>query len=146
MIRSNLCDYSDWNVLAKETITVPSTAAAVAAVNNTNKKVTFKTWAPVTDCMTEINNTQVDDSQKIDIVMPLYNLIEHSGAYSKTSWSLWQYYRYEPALDNNGNIIDFNDDNNNSASFKFKQKTTGETGTEKGSKRCWNNAFIKISK
>ena len=42
MIRSNLCDYSDSNVLAKETITVPSTAAAVAAVNNTNKKVTFK--------------------------------------------------------------------------------------------------------
>ena len=146
MIRSNLCDYSDSNVLAKETITVPSTAAAIAVVNNTNKKVTFKNWAPVTDCITKINIIQVDDFQKIDIVMPMYYLIEHSGAYSKTSWSLWQCYRYEPALDNNDNTVDFNDDNNNSASFKFKQKITGETGTGKGLKRCWNKAFIKISK
>ena len=64
--------------------------------------------------------------------MPMYNLIEHSDAYSRTSWSLGQYCRYEPVLNNNGNIIDFNDDNNNSASFKFKQKITGEVGTEKG--------------
>ena len=60
--------------------------------------------------------------------MPMYNLIEYSDAYSKTSGSLWQYYRDEPALDNNGNITDFSDDNNNSASFKFKQKITGQTG------------------
>ena len=39
-----------------------------------------------------------------------------------------QYYRDEPALENNGSIIDFPDDNNNSASFKFKQKITGQTG------------------
>ena len=44
--------------------------------------------------------------------MHMYNLIEYSGAHSKTSGSLWQYYRDEPALDNNGNIIDFLDDNN----------------------------------
>ena len=54
--------------------------------------------------------------------MPMYNLIEYSDAYSKTSGSLWQYYRDGPALDNNGNITDFPDNNNNSASFKFKQK------------------------
>ena len=58
----------------------------------------------------------------------MYNLIEYSDAYSKTSGSLWQYYRDEPGLDNNGNITDFSDDNNNSASFKFKQKITGQTG------------------
>ena len=52
--------------------------------------------------------------------MPMYNLIKYSDAYSKKSGSLWQQYRHEPALDNNGNIIDFPDDNNNSASFKFK--------------------------
>ena len=52
----------------------------------------------------------------------MYNFIQYSDANSKTSGSLWQYYRHEPALDNNGNIIDFPDDNNNSASFKFKQK------------------------
>ena len=51
----------------------------------------------------------------------MYNFIQYSDANSKTSGSLWQYYRHEPALDNNGNIIDFPDDNN-SASFKFKQK------------------------
>ena len=45
----------------------------------------------------------------------MYNLIEYSDAYSKTSGSLWQYYKDEPALDNNGNITDFSDDNNNSS-------------------------------
>ena len=81
------------------------------------------------DCVTEINNTQVDDAQKIDVVMPTYNLIEYSDAYLKTSGSLWQYYRDEPALNNNGEIIDFSDNNsnNNSASFKFKLQITGQT-------------------
>ena len=60
--------------------------------------------------------------------MSVYNLIEYSGAYSKTSESLQQYYRDEPALDSNGNTIDFPDDNNSSASFKFKQKITEQTG------------------
>ena len=56
--------------------------------------------------------------------MQMYNLVEHSDAYSKASGSLWQYYRDETALDNNGNITDFPDDNNNSASFKLKKKIT----------------------
>ena len=55
-------------------------------------------------------------------------MIEYSDAYSKTSRCLRQYYRGEPALDENGNITDFFDNNNNSASFKFKQKITGQTG------------------
>ena len=63
--------------------------------------------------------------------MPTYNLIEYSDAYLKTSGSLWQYYRDEPALINNGEIIDFSDNNNNnnnnSASFKFKLQITGQT-------------------
>ena len=75
-------------ILIKRTITVSITVAAGAAVNNTNKKVIFKNCAPFTDCITEINNTQVDDAQKIDIVMPMYNLIEFCDAYSKTSGSL----------------------------------------------------------
>ena len=60
--------------------------------------------------------------------MPMYNLIEYSDTYLKISGSLWQFYRDEPALDNNGNVIDFLDDNHNSASFKFKPKITGKTG------------------
>ena len=102
-------------------------AAAGAAVNNINKRVVFKNCAPFSDCITEINNAQVDDAQKIDVVMPMYNLIEYSDAYSKTLGSLWQYYRDEPAVNNNGKIIDFTVDNN-SASFKFKQQPTGKAG------------------
>ena len=60
--------------------------------------------------------------------MTMYYLIEYSDAYSKTSGRLWQYYRGEAALDNNGNIIDFPDDNNNIVLFKIKQKITGQTG------------------
>ena len=65
-------------------VIVPNTADASAAVNNTNKKVIFKNCAPFTNCISEINNTQVDDSQEIDIVMPMNNSIEYCDAYSKT--------------------------------------------------------------
>ena len=92
---------------------------AAAAVNNTDKTVMLKNCAPFTDCITEINNTQADDAQKIDIVVPMYNLIEYSDAYLKTSGSLWQYYRDEPAIVADGNIMDFPANNNNSNSFKF---------------------------
>ena len=128
MIRSTLCSYSDAYIIVKGTITIPNTAAAGAAVNNTNKKVIFKNCAPFTDFITEINNTQVDDDQKIDKVMPMYNLIEYSDSYSKILGNLWQYYRDEPALDSNNNITDFPANNNNSVSFKFKQQITGQTG------------------
>ena len=63
--------------------------------------------------------------------MPLYSLIEYSDNYSKTSGSLWQYYRDEPALDNNGNIVNFPSDN---ASFKFKAKIAGSTPNDGNSK------------
>ena len=78
MIRSNLCDYSDGYILVKGTITVPNMEAAGVAVNNTNKKVILKNCPPFTGCITQIKNIEVDDAQKIDIVMPMYNLIEHS--------------------------------------------------------------------
>ena len=103
-------------------------AAADQAVNNTNKKVIFKNCVSFTNCITEINNTQVDEAQDVEIVMLMYNLIEYSDAYSKTSGSLWQYYRDEPALDKHNNIIDFPANNNNSISFKFKQQITEQTG------------------
>ena len=135
MTRSSLYDSSDTYILAKGTITVANTAAARAAVNNTNKKVIFKNCAPFTSCITEINNTQVNYAEDIDIVNPIYNLIEYSDAYSKTSGSLWQCYRYEPAIDDNGGFIDFPANDDNSNSFKFKQKLTGQTGNG-GNNRC----------
>ena len=63
------------NLLRVLTITVPNTAAAAAAVNNTNRKVIYKNCAPFTNCIKEINNTQVDEAQDTDIVMTMYNLI-----------------------------------------------------------------------
>ena len=57
--------------------------------------------------------------------MPMYILIEYSDNYSKTSGSLWQYYRVETVLDANGAIGNFPADNNNNAFFKFKTKITG---------------------
>ena len=89
MLRSSLCDYSDAYILVKGNITVNNTAGAGAAVNNTNKKVIFKNCAPFTNCISKINNTQIDNAEYIDIVMPMYNLIEYSDNYSKTSGSLW---------------------------------------------------------
>ena len=59
--------------------------------------------------------------------MPMYNLIGYIDAYSKTSGSLWQYYRDDPAVNANGEIIYFPANNNNSSSFKFKQQVTGQT-------------------
>ena len=61
----------------------------------------------ITSCIIKINNTKVDNAGYIDIIMPMYNMIEFSIAYSKTSGRLLQYYRYQPALHNNNSIIDF---------------------------------------
>ena len=91
MLKSSLCDYSDAYILVKGTISVNNTAAADAAANNTNKKVIFKNCAPFTNCISEIYNTQIDNAKNIDIIMPMYNLIEYSANYAKTTGSLWQY-------------------------------------------------------
>ena len=74
-----------------------------------------------------MNKTQVDDARDIDLVMPMYNLIEYSDTFTKNSGSLYQFYRDKPALNNICNIIDFSNDNNNSISFKYKQQITGQT-------------------
>ena len=85
ILKSSLCDYSDAYIHVKGTIIVNNTAAADADANNTNKKVIFKNCAPFTNCITEINNTDIDNAKDIDIVMPMYNFIEYSDNYSKTS-------------------------------------------------------------
>ena len=103
----NLSDYSDAYIPVKGNITVPNTEAAGVAVNNTDKKVVLEYWAPFTSRITEINNTQVDHAEDVDLVMPVYNLIEYSNADSKTFGGLWQYYRDEQVIDANVNIVDF---------------------------------------
>ena len=67
MLRSSLCDYNDAYVPVKGNITVNNTAAA----NNTNKKVIFKNCAPFTNCISKINNAEIDNVQYINIVMPM---------------------------------------------------------------------------
>ena len=77
MLKYSLCDYSYAYILVKGTISVNNTAAAGDAVNNINKKVIFKNCAPFTNCISEINNTQIGNAKDIDIIMPMYNLIEY---------------------------------------------------------------------
>ena len=118
MLKSSLCDYSDAYILVKGTITIAGAGddAAARQADERDNGVIFKNCAPFTNCISEINNTQVDNAKDIDIVMSMYNLIEYSGNYVKTSGSLWQYYRDEP-----------NDNSADSESFKFNVKITGKT-------------------
>ena len=129
MLKSSLCDYSDAYILFKGTIAVNNTDAEDTDANNTNKKVAFKNCAPFTNCISKINNTQVDNAKDIDTVMPVYSLIEYSDNYSKTSGSLWQCCKDIPAVDDNNNntIVNFSE-NNLTDSFNFKGKITGQTG------------------
>ena len=129
MLKSSLCDYSDAYILVKGTISVNNSAAAGAAANNTNKKVIFKNCGPFTNCISEINNTQIDNAKDIDIVMPMYNLIEYSDNYAKTTGSLWQYCKDVPARNANANdaITEFTEGNLTDP-FNFKLKITGKTG------------------
>ena len=128
MLKSSLCDYSDAYILVKGTISVTNTASADADANNINKKVIFKNCAPFTNCISEINNTQIDNAKNIDIVMPMYNLIEYSDNYAKTTGSLWQYCKDIPARNNNSNSIIIFTEDNLTDSFNFKAKITGQTG------------------
>ena len=105
MIIGNILLY---NILVKGNITINNTADASAAANNTNKKVIFKNCAQFTNCISKINKTQIDNAEYIDIVMPMFNLIEYSDNYSKTSGSLWQYCKEIPAVNNAGDIVSFN--------------------------------------
>ena len=124
MLRSSLCDYSDIYILVKGIIAIA--AQAGDKPNNGNKKVVFKNWASFNYGISEINDTQIDNASHIDVIMLMYNLIEYSDTYSKTSRSSWQYYRDEPALTDVGSIANFHTADN-SASFEFKQKMTGVT-------------------
>ena len=93
MLKSSLSDYSDAYIFVKGKITVTRAGADAAArqADERYKGVAFKNYAPFTNCISEINNTQINNAKDIDIVIPMYNLIEYSNNYSKTSGSLWQY-------------------------------------------------------
>ena len=98
MLRSNLCDYADAYILVKGTITITGAGNDDAAkrLDERNKGVIFKNCAPFTKCISIINNTDIDNAQDIDIVMPMYNLIEYNNNFSKTFGSLCQCYKDDP--------------------------------------------------
>ena len=89
MLRSNLCDYSDTYIIVKGRISVRDTND----VNRRYKNLTSKNNTPFRWCITNINNTFIDNAEDLDIVIPIYNLLEYSDNYSMTSGSLWNYYR-----------------------------------------------------
>ena len=93
MLNSRLCDYSDVYTLVKGRLTI---TAAEKQAHEWNIGVIFNNCAPFTDCTSEIYNTQVDNAKDLDAIMLMYNLIEYSDSYLKTSGSLWQYYRDKP--------------------------------------------------
>ena len=86
MLKSYLCDYSDAYTVAKGTINVSNP-------NNDpfDQTLSFKNNAPFISCITKINNTLIDNAEDLDIVMPMYNLIEYRKSYSLITGSLWNY-------------------------------------------------------
>ena len=127
MLRSNLCDYSDAYILVKGTITLTAPGANNNANNirdKRNRPLILKNNAPSVLCITRINDELIEDADDLDIVMPMYNLLEYSKNYRKTMGSLYNYYRDELSNDADDNNFD-NIKVINSNTFKYKNKITG---------------------
>ena len=128
MLRSDLCDYSDAYIVVKGRISVRGTNDA----NKRNKKLTFKNNAPFRSCISKINNTFIDNAEDLDIVMPMYNLLEYSDKYSRTSGSLRNYCKDKVKdsanEDNDANNFIINSSKiKTSKSFEYKTKLIGST-------------------
>ena len=112
MLRSDLCDFSDVYIVVKGTSTVTNLDNA-----KRNKEVAFKNNAAYINCISKINSVKIDNAEDLNVVMPMYNLLEYSKNYRKTTGSLWNYYRDEPS----------NPLSSNSESFKYKTSIVGKT-------------------
>ena len=112
MLRSDLCDFSDAYIVVKGDITVTNP-------NNVkrNKIVASKNNAPFVNCISKINGIKIYNAEDLDVVMPMYNLLEYSKNYKKATGSLWNYYRDQPS-------IPFS---TSSESFNYKTSITGNT-------------------
>ena len=95
VIKSSLCDYPDTYILVTGNIT--------AAGGDANTRVAFKSCDPYKKCITHINNEHVNGAHILDIIMPIYNLIEYSDNHSDTSGSLRQFNRDESPVTIAGN-------------------------------------------
>ena len=123
MLGPDLCDYSGACILVNGRITIDGARNddVPKQADERDKGVTFKNFTPFNKFISRINNTDTDNVQNIDFVM--HNLIEYSDNYSKTSGSLWQYYKDEPK----NNIAEYE-------SFKSKGKITGQTPADRNTK------------
>ena len=129
MLRSNLCDYSDAYILVKGTIMVTAPGENNNANNIRDKRdrpLILKNNAPFASCITRINDELIEDADDLDIVIPMYNLLEYSKNYRKTIGSLYNYYRDELSDDADNNNFD-NSRVVNSNTFKYKNKIIGNT-------------------
>ena len=113
VLKPNLCDYAEAYIL------VDGTIKAANNVNN-NTRLALKHCAPFTKCNLEINDEHVDTTENLDIVMPMYNLIEYSDNYQDSSATLYQYKRDEPQNDLANNLA-----TDTSSSFKYKVNLLG---------------------
>ena len=111
MLNLSLSDYNDAYFILNRTIIITWAGRDEAAkqLSKRNKVEIFKNCASFTYCISQINNTQVDNAKDLDVVMPMHILMKYSNNYSRTSGSLWQCYRDQPE-----NIL------TKSKSFKFK--------------------------
>ena len=122
MLRSNLCDYSDAYILVKGTFLV----AGNNLRDRQNKPLILKNNAPFVSCITRINGELIEDADDLDIVTPMYNLLEYSKNYRKTIGSLYNYYR--DALSDDADNNQFNNIKLvNSNTFKYKNKIINNT-------------------
>ena len=131
------CDYSDAHVLV--------TGDKTAEGGDADTKAAFKNCAPFTRCVTPINNEHVETAENLDIITPMYNLIEYSYNYADSSGSLYQFKRDEQNV-NNGNIADVT--TADSSSFKYKSSILGDLVAADANgvlKICKNSRAFKIS-
>ena len=105
MLRSDLCDFHDAYIVVKGTITLTKTDGR-GFIDIRNRFLAFKNNAPFTNCISKINNVLIDNAEDLDVVMPMYNLIEYSKNYRRTTGSLWNYYTDDLREDtsNNNNL------------------------------------------
>ena len=125
-----ICDFNDAYIVAKGKISVRGTNDA----NKINKNLTFKNSGSFRWCMSKINNTFINNEEDLDIVMPMYNLLEYGNNYSMTLTSLWNCYRDK--VNYSANETDDNDhkiNNNKTTTNKFFESKTKIIGSTSNS-------------
>ena len=128
MLRSDICYYSDAYIVIKGTITVEGTNDR----DKHNGSLILKNNAPFISCVSKINGNLTENAEDLDVVMPMYNLIEYRKNYSKTSGTLFNYYKdisIDPIT--------------NSESFKYKTSITGKTSNDVNTQKVEFSVLLK---